>query len=162
MAAYCTLIDLKNYMPRDVIQQLSDDESTDEIDQDKVDFCVKQASDLIDGYVRGRFPVPIVSVPDMIVDVCVKLTVYFLYKRSLMVTLPDPVKNDYDFAIMILRDIQKGRVSPFEIAQNPTWFASNKAKGSVSVVNNATNYWNDYLVRAPGGANQRFTSPGTL
>jgi phage gp36-like protein len=162
MSAYCTLIDLKNYAPRDVIQQLTDDEDTDQIDQEKVDFCIKQASDLIDGYMRGRYPTPLVTVPDMITDVAVKLTMYFLYKRSLMVTLPDPIKNDYDFAVMILRDIQKGRVSPFEIGQNPTWFGSNKATGSVSVVNANTNYWNDYLVRAPGGANQRFISPGTL
>jgi Mu-like prophage protein gp36 len=149
-------------MPRDVIQQLTDDSDTDEIDQDKVNFCIKQASDLIDGYCRGRFPVPIVTVPDMITDVAVKLTVYFLYKRSLMVTLPDPIKDDYDFAIMILKDIQRGRVSPFESVQNPVWFGSNKVKGSVSVMSNATNNWNDYLVRAPGGANQRFISPGTL
>ena len=162
MSFYCTLLDLKNYISQDILLQVTDDSDTDQIDQEKVDFCIKQASDLIDGYMRGRYPTPLVTVPDMITDVAVKLTMYFLYKRSLMVTLPDPIKNDYDFAVMILRDIQKGRVSPFEVSQNPVWFGSNKSKGPVSVVNANTNYWNDYLVRAPGGANQRFISPGTL
>jgi phage gp36-like protein len=164
MAAYCTLIDLKNYLPETVLLQLSDDPDVDTISQEKIDFAVKQASDLIDSYLRGRYSLPLtVAVPDLIVDICVKLSTYFLFKRSLILTLPEPVHEDYKYSMTVLRDIQLGRVSPFEVSQNPVWFRSNKSRGSPSVVTTATNNWNDYLVRSTGTSAQRFfNNPGSL
>lgn len=160
--AYCTLVDLKNYTSRDILQQLTDDNNNDEIDQEKVDFAIGQASDLIDGYINGRYTLPLTTVPAMILDVAVKLSIYFLYKRSLTLTLPDPIKDDYDEGMHILRDVQRGRCNPFPVAQNPMWFLSNKASGSQSVVQTATNDWNDYLVRTSTSSSTRFLSPGSL
>jgi len=156
--SYCDLTDLKNYIPADVIKQLTDDGDTDEIDIEKVSLAISEADDLIDGYLRGRYPVPIQGTPpSLITDVSIKLSTYFLYKRSLMLTLPDPVKDDYQHGMMVLRDIQKGRISPFPETQNPTWFVSNHKQGEVTPVNLATNNFQDYLIRAiPGTAR-----PGT-
>ena len=81
--AYCTTVDVKNFIPASVIQQLSDDNDSDEIDAEKVTFCTQQADDLIDSYLRGRYPVPLVTVPSMIRDLSVRATVYFLSSRFL-------------------------------------------------------------------------------
>ena len=156
--AYTTVNELKLYIPSEVLLQITDDNSTDSIDQEKIQYCIRQADDLIDGYLRGRYPVPLTTVPAMISDVSVKLAVYFLFKRALILTMPETITADYNDGMAILRDIQKGRISPFEVLSNPTWFVNNK-KGSVSVLNQATNYGNDILIRSQG-SNTRFLNPG--
>jgi phage gp36-like protein len=147
MAQYTTLVNLKNYLPASILQQLTDDNHLDKIDDEKLDFAVGQASNFIDGYLRGRYSLPLATVPDMIVDVATKLSGYFLFKRALIQTLPETIKEDYDYSIGILRDIQKGRISPFEVTQNPTWSEGNKT-GSRRQVNmlsaitgNFRRYW---------------------
>jgi hypothetical protein len=61
----------------------------------------------------------------LIKDLSTKLAVYFLYKRSLIETLPDPVKDDYKFVMVQLKAIQNGQLSPFEVSANPAWVVSN-------------------------------------
>jgi phage gp36-like protein len=124
--AYSTVTDLKNYLPESVLLQLTDDSNTDDIDSEKIDDCIRRADDLIDGYMRGRYTVPITgTVPVLIKDISTKLAVYFLHKRSLMLTLPDPIKDDYDYCMQQLSNIQKGRLSPFDVQTNPVWVVSN-------------------------------------
>jgi len=157
--SYSTLTQLKDYIPAATIQMLTDDNNElNDIDIEKVTYCQAQADDLIDSYLRGRYPAPITGpVPVMISELSVKLTAFYLYKRSLLLTLPEAMKDDYQYCMSILRDIQRGRISPFEIKDNPTWFKSNHAAGEVTLVNQTTNNWQDYLVRPiPGTAR-----PGT-
>lgn len=126
--AYSTFVDLKNYLPEAVLLQLTDDSNTDEISQEKINDCIRRADDLIDGYMRGRYTVPIQgTIPVLIQDISTKLAVYFLHKRSLMLTLPESIKDDYDYCQLQLSNIQKGRLSPFEVADNPTWVTSNQS-----------------------------------
>ena len=123
---YSTFVDLKNYLPESVLLQLTDDNNTDDIDQTKTEDCIRQADDLIDGYLRGRYTVPITgTVPVLIEDISTKLAVYFLFKRSLILTLPGPIKDDYDYCMTQLNNIQKGRLSPFDVPENPTWVVTN-------------------------------------
>ena len=124
--AYCSTVDVKNFIPASVVQQLSDDNDTDAIDAEKVTFCTSQADDLIDGYLRGRYPVPLVTVPTMIRDLSVRLTVYFLFKRSLYHVLPDPIKEDYSYIIKTLIGMQQGKINAFPAANEPTFFGTNK------------------------------------
>ena len=147
MAAYCTLTDLKNYIPEERLLQLTDDNDSDEISLEKVAFAISEASNLIDGYMQGRYPVPLATVPALIGDVAVKLSTYFLYKRSLIETLPEPIKDDYVYAMTVLRDVQKGRISPFPVTQNPTWFVSNKQPNEPTVLKSTTNNWHQYFVQ---------------
>ena len=154
MALYTDLVSLKNYLPATVLLQLTDDNSTDQIDTEKINFAITQASNLIDSYLQGRFTLPLASVPMMISDIATKLTGYYLYKRVLPETLPDTLIDDYKFSMGILRDIQKGRISPFPVADNPVWMVSNKANPSASSIPDrsvtpmaqATSNWGKYLV----------------
>lgn len=154
MALYTDLVSLKNYLPGTVLLQLTDDNDTDQIDTEKINFAIQQASDLIDSYLQGRFTLPLDTVPAMISDICTKLTGFYLYKRVLPETLPDVLVDDYKFSMGILRDIQKGRISPFPVSKNPVWMVSNKANPSAATIPDrsvtnlatATNNWNKFLV----------------
>lgn len=164
--AYSTVTDLKNYLPKDILQILSDDNNADNIDVEKVNFAIREADNRIDGYLRGRYTLPLASVPFLITEYSVRLTVYFLYIRGLSTTLPDSLKENYKDVNSSLKEIQAGRLNPFDPSLNPTWYVSSKPAGSASTVAVATNGWNDYLVRSTGtpGYNQntRFLNPGSL
>lgn len=127
MAYYSDKVSVKNYIPAIVVQQLTDDNDTDSIDDEKLNFALRQATDVIDGYLRGRYPVPLAGlIPTMIADLCTKLAVYFLIQRSLIITMPDPVKDQYDNSIAILKEMQKGRINAFEATDEPVFFKTNK------------------------------------
>jgi phage gp36-like protein len=165
MSSYCTLEDLENYIPAETIKQMTDDFDSDDISSDKVNYAITRASAKIDSKLLGRYPVPLsLPVPDQINEICVKLSAYYLYKRSLITTIPEVITQEYKFAQEDLHDIQKGILSPFPISQNPVWFVSNKSKGSRPLGARVTSGWRDYLLRATPGAdlNQRFENPGSL
>jgi len=124
--AYCTTVDIKNFIPASVVQQLSDDNDADQIDAEKVTFCTQQADDLIDSYLRGRYTVPLVTVPSMIRDLSVRATVYFLFKRSLYTVLPDPIKDDFNYIIKTLEGMQQGKINAFPVGNEPVFFGTNK------------------------------------
>ena len=145
--AYSTATDLANYIPSEQIRQLTDDNDTDEIDQDKLNDCIRRADDLIDSYLRGRYTVPLTTVPALIRDISTKLASYFLFKRSLILTLPEPIADDYKYCNENLGKIQRGVITPFPSSEEPAFFGNNKLPGQgSSVVNEVTNNWGNYLV----------------
>ena len=145
-AAYCTVVDIKNWVPETYLKQMSDDSDTDSIDEEKINYAIRQASDYIDSYVRGRYTLPLTTIPDQIIDLCVKIAAYHLFKRSLMQIVPESITEDYKDATRILRDIQTGKFSPFDVQTNPTWYVSNKRRFSAGTVTTTTGNWNNYLI----------------
>ena len=138
--AYSTVEDLCDYMPRSVILQLTDDQGTNQIDTAKLMSCIARADDLIDSYLRGRYPVPIVgTVPAMINDLSCRLTAYWLYKRSLMVTLPEAIKDDFKVCTQTLVGMQQGKINAFDTSSEPIFFATNKTAADPLFTNNPVN-----------------------
>lgn len=164
--AYTTVDNIKNYLPRDLVEILSDDNDTDEIDPEKVNYDISLADHRIDGYLRGRYDLPLTVVPSLISDFSTILAVYYLYGRTMQTAIPPSLKDIYKDVINSLKEIQAGKLNPFEVKDNPKWYVSNKPTGSVSTVQAATNGWQDYLIRSTGtpGYNQntRFLNPGSL
>jgi len=125
---YCSLTDLKKYMPANIIEQLTDDDGIGEINEEVVNNAISQAQVTIDGFCRGRYPAEMSDsdVPDMINDICTKLTAYILYQRRLITTLPETIKDGYKYSISTLKQIQSGAISPWPVASNPVVFKSDK------------------------------------
>ena len=123
---YSSLVDLKNYIPEDTIIQLSDDNDTGDVDTEKTDDCIRRADDFINAHLEGRYTLPLATVPIYIRDISAKLAIYFLYKRSLALTLPEAVKEDYDYAVKALYKIQQGKINPFATSEEPVFFKTNK------------------------------------
>lgn len=126
MAYYSTEDDLKNYVPESQLIEITDDNNLGQIDEDKLTDALRRAQNYIDSFLRGRYDLPLTTIPESIRDLSIKLSAYFLFKRSLLVTLPEPVKEDYEDATTYLKEIQKGKVNPFPLQDEPVFFKSNK------------------------------------
>jgi phage gp36-like protein len=124
--AYSTSTDLKNYIPESQLVQLTDDNDVDSIDVEKLNDAIRRADDFVNGHIRGRYPLPLITVPELIRDLSTRLAAYFLFKRSLLLTIPEPVKEDYKDIIDVLGKIQKGKINPFEAGDEPVFFETNK------------------------------------
>lgn len=144
MSAYSAAADINNWIPAEVVRQLTDDNDTGNTDVEKLNDCIRRAGAYIDSWLIGRYDVPVPApIPDMINDISTKLTIYYLYKRSLALTIPDPIADDYKTACRTLVDIQRGRVNPFPVAENPVIFRSNKTGIDMATATMTSN-WQRY------------------
>lgn len=109
--AYCTLDDIKKAIPEANIIQLTDDAGTGAIDTAKVDDAVSYADQIIDGYMRGRYTVPLSPAPFLIRKLSVDLAIFHLYSRKLELEMPEAMMARYKNAIKVLEQIQKGLIS---------------------------------------------------
>lgn len=141
--AYTNLTNLKKYMPIQDIQQLTDDQGIGEIQTEVVDDAIDQAQQLIDSFMKGRYPddIPDDEVPELITDIATKITSYNLYRRTMIRTLPDPIKMDYQMCIKMLKGIQSGKISPFPADDEPTIFVTNKTDSDRIYTSNV---WSQY------------------
>jgi phage gp36-like protein len=117
---YCQLSDI--VLPNGEITQSKMAELTTykgetpvEVRQDRVDALILDNTKLINGYLRGVYPLPSEGEPfgdegSIVEKICVKLTIYDLYKRKLAGGIPELYKGYRSEAISQLLDIQKGRI----------------------------------------------------
>lgn len=107
---YCTLDDLKDQIPETNIIQLTDDEGLGVVNQSRVDKAITTADSVIDGYLRGRYTLPLSTVPELVKTIAIDITVYKLYERRLELEMPEAMSNRYKNATKLLDQIQKGLV----------------------------------------------------
>jgi phage gp36-like protein len=112
---YCTIDDIKQQIPEEVIVQLTDDDNQGVIDEAKVNDAIANADALIDGYCSGRYVVPFVVAPAIIKPLAMDLAIYNLYARRVE-TMPDVRDKNRSNAIKLLADISKGAVKLGEVA----------------------------------------------
>jgi len=108
--AYCILADIKKALSEEIIKQLTDDDNIGEIISANVTKAIARADAEIDGYcgANGRYKVPFTTVPPVVAGLSLDISIYYLYKRR---TVPDNVKDSYDYAVARLKDISSGKMS---------------------------------------------------
>lgn len=80
--------------------------STGEIDAAVVAAACIEASDLIDGYLAGRYALPLVSVPPLVAALAKDIAIWKLHPYE-----PDgKLKADYEAAMRSLREIAAGTI----------------------------------------------------
>jgi phage gp36-like protein len=106
---YATQTDLERAKGEAQIIALTDraDPPAGVADADVIAQALGGASSTIDGYLRGRYAVPLQTVPDEIRDACIKLAFYALHVNGVY---PEGVQRDYDVTLRWLRDIANGLV----------------------------------------------------
>ncbi|OQA18886.1 MAG: hypothetical protein BWY64_01210 [bacterium ADurb.Bin363] len=115
--AYCTLSDLIKALPKERIIELSDDSGNPtEINENNTDEAILKASNEIDGFIRGRYTLPLDTVPAIIKDISIDLAIYYLWIRRPERAAPEGVLRRYRDRIERLKGIQKG-IFLLEIAQ---------------------------------------------
>jgi phage gp36-like protein len=105
---YATLQELIDRFSERLLLQLTDraDPPAAAIDETVVDRALTDADAVIDGYLAGRYQLPLAEVPPLVVDLAQVIAIYKLHPFE-----PDPkISKDYDQALKTLRDISQGVV----------------------------------------------------
>lgn len=109
---YCTRAEIGNAIPEMTLIQLSNDDSAAmSPNENVIEDGVRQAEELVDGYLRGRYNLPLDPVPTVLRDAVVYLARHWLYQRRPEGALPDAVKDSRKDTIKLLESIRDGVVT---------------------------------------------------
>jgi phage gp36-like protein len=107
--AYCTQQDMTDRFGADELIQLTDRAgAADAIDTTVLGQAISDADDTINGYIAGRYDLPLSSTPGVLVRNACDLAHYYLYGVNVV---PDVVQKRYDAAIKYLTLLGKGEVT---------------------------------------------------
>ena len=110
---YCSLADLQLAIPAQTLIWLSDDNpEAAGINLPVVEEAVRQAEELVDAHLRGRYVLPLDPVPTVVKDMTVNLARHWLYaRRPEGRELPDAVTRTYKSALQMLETIRDGKLT---------------------------------------------------
>ncbi|GKT21661.1 DUF1320 domain-containing protein [Acidovorax sp. SUPP3334] len=110
---YCTLADLLLAIPRQTLVWLSnEDGQAVDINEAVVEDTVRQAEELADAHLRGRYTLPLDPVPTVIKDLVVQLARHALYARRPEGSgLPEAVVQTYKASLRLLESIRDGKLT---------------------------------------------------
>lgn len=105
---YCSLDDITSTITLDDVLQLTDDNGTGSVDTAKVDEAIAKADGLISAFIGGA---TLDTVPELIRQISVELSIYHLYKRRFVANMPESIERGYTHAMDLLKQIQSGKLS---------------------------------------------------
>ena len=108
---YCTIEDIEKQTSSPTLIQLSSDDGQETINRVIVEEAILYASTLIDGYLRGRYSLPLDTHFPLLRIIAIDLAIYRLYSRRMKNEMPEVIESAYKNAVSTLRDIQKGVIS---------------------------------------------------
>lgn len=105
--SYATLTDLQTAFGAAEILQLADRDHSGAIDTGVVEAVLARADSLIDGYLSGRYALPLSApYPKALLACAADLARYWLYDDA----APERVRDAYEDTIAWLRDVAAGKV----------------------------------------------------
>ncbi len=106
--SYATQQQLVDRYSERMLVQLTDRAlpATGEIDPDVIARALADTDATIDGYLKGRYQLPLASVPPLVTDLALQIAIYKLHRK----TPDEKIRKDYDDALRTLRDIANGVV----------------------------------------------------
>lgn len=104
---YATLDHLIERAGIEEIKETADRNADGAIDREWVAAALIHADNIINGYVRARYPDPFVQVPDLLRTWAVSIARYKLHRYS----PPEYVETDYKDAISSLKDVAAGKIT---------------------------------------------------
>lgn len=108
---YCSVEDIKVYIPESQLIEITDDSSLGEVNTVLVEVIISDAGELVDGYLSARYTVPLSDVSKLVKSITVDIASYLLYSRRLSLEMPDSLSARYKNALNILDKIRKGELS---------------------------------------------------
>jgi phage gp36-like protein len=115
---YISITHLQRAIPGQTLIWLSqDDPAASEPDMAVIEDAVRNAEEIVDGYIATRYALPLTNVPTVLADIVVSLARHWLYARRPEGTeLPEAVTSAKKGAMALLKDIQMGNMA-LNIAQ---------------------------------------------
>lgn len=108
---YCTIEDIETQTSTPTLIQLTSDDGQEEVDRVVAQEAILYSSTLINGYLRGRYTLPLDTHFPLLRILAIDLSIYRLYTRRMRNEMPEVIENNYKNAIATLRDIQKGVIT---------------------------------------------------
>jgi len=110
---YCTVDDIVGRIGEKTVTLLTNDgtPAAAVMDLDNAARAIAEAETVIDGYLSGRYALPLSPVPALVRKIATDLAVYNLYARRPAVDPPKSVQAGYDGALSLLKGLQKGDVN---------------------------------------------------
>lgn len=107
---YITLDDLLRNMPERTLMDLSNNvPGANAINEQVINQAIVDASELIDGFLHGRYTLPLATVPTMVGWFCKDIAIYRLYQnRPDGRDLPKGVTDAYHNTLKLLKTVQDG------------------------------------------------------
>lgn len=128
--SYCTLADIeKRRIATDTLIQLTDDDNLGVINATTVAGVIQDATILVEGYLRGRYALPLNPVPDLAASITADLAAWGCYALKPQFDIPDAIKDRRNTALALLARIQDGKMKLYEDTTAP---ASNTPAASFS------------------------------
>lgn len=133
---YCTRDDIQQLIAERTLVQLSnDDPKAITPDWDNVDASIRFATNSINGYLRGRYTLPLTGVDELVKDWATFIARWWLYsRRPDGKDLPHAVMVSYTDAIASLKLVQAGKLNLGDGSSN----ASNAAGWATVPTGNVT------------------------
>lgn len=106
--AYTTLAELTDRYGEDLLVSLTDrgEVATGLIDQDVVDRAVADADAEIDGYLKGKYRLPLDTTPPLVSALSRLIAIWNLHTFD----APEKIERDYKEAVNKLKDIARGLI----------------------------------------------------
>ena len=111
MTDYCTIEDIETQTSTPTLIQLTSDDGQEAVDRVVAQEAILYSSTLIDGYLRGRYTLPLDAHFPLLRILAIDLSIHRLYTRRMRDEMPEVIENNYKNAISTLKDIQKGVIS---------------------------------------------------
>nr|DAU59881.1 MAG TPA: head to tail adaptor [Caudoviricetes sp.] len=108
---YCTIEDIETQTSTPTLIQLTSDDGQESVNRVVALEAVLYSSTLIDGYLRGRYSLPLNTHFPLLRILAIDISIYRLYARRMRNEMPEVIETAYKNAISTLRDIQKGVIS---------------------------------------------------
>lgn len=145
--SYCSISDIEANVPSLDLAQITSD-SGSSVDETVITNTISYVDNIIDGYLRGRYTLPLDTVPDELKYIAIDYVSYKLYTRRLYTEVPTSVEQRYKEIMQLLKDIQSGKFSLGVETTNA--FESPKLKSNKSATTSSVNKyytqdkWDEY------------------
>lgn len=112
--AYCDQVDLERRLTLPILIDLTDDTVPPQaVDAAVLDAEIAAAGEVVDGYLRDRYVLPLDPIPGLVRGIAADLVAYRLWGRR-PEARGEPPKNlekAHDVAMRMLREIQEGKLT---------------------------------------------------
>jgi len=109
---YCTLEDIEKQLSTAALIQLTNDSpEQSEIDNVVCEEAIIYSSSLVDGYLRGKYSLPLNTHFPLLRVVAIDLSIYRLYSRRIQTEIPEAILENYKNAIKTLEQLKKGVIT---------------------------------------------------
>lgn len=115
---YATQTDMIDRFGETEVLALADRDQDGVIDASVVATAIERAGDEIDGYLLGRYGLPLASVPRLLTSICCDIARYRLCGAEVQET--EPIRARYKDAVRMLENVRDGKLSlGLDPAQQP-------------------------------------------